>query len=318
MKTALFTLILLALFSIPPSLATDVDLTFVSSNDVQKHIEDVLKVVDENYVYPDTAKIMRQFVSKEVSVGNYREIRSQQALIEKLQSDLREASKDMHISLHLAKGRIDRTTHILPATKSDQEFHAGLVSGKTDRTKIGYLRFNKFSGDEKTKERIVSAMKELEGADSLIIDLRENIGGDPNLVVFLSSYFLETDIHLWSILDHSGNTVFEATSVDHDQKYQGNLCLLTSKKTASAAEAFAYTLKHLGRACIIGEATGGGAHLVQMERVNDDIDIRISVARAYNPITKSNWEGVGVIPTIEVEVSQAKLAAVEYFRNKDR
>jgi hypothetical protein len=55
-----------------------------------------------------------------------------------------------------------------------------------------------------------------------------------------------------------------------------------------------------------------------MKRVNDEIDIRIPIARAYNSITKSNWEGVGVIPTIEVEASQAKLVAIEYFKNKDR
>jgi C-terminal processing protease CtpA/Prc len=318
MKISQFVIVLLVYVSASPSFAIDFDQKMMLT-DAERHIEEVLITVDKKYVYPDTAKVMRELVNNEVSVGNYRDIRSQKELIAKLQSDLRAASKDNHISLHLAKGRVDRKTHILPTTSTPViEFDVDLTSGETDSNKIGYLRFDKFSGDTKSKSRIANAMKELEGVGSLIIDLRENGGGDPSLVTFLSSYFLEKNTHLWSILDRNGSTTFEANSVDHDIKYQGDLCILTSKKTYSAPEAFAYTLKHLGRACIIGEATGGGAHLVQMERVNDDIDIRIPVARAYNSITKSNWEGVGVIPTIQVEALQAKSEAIEYFKSKDR
>lgn len=317
MKTPLLAFIIFALVSTLPAQANELDSNTVSPNDVKVYIGEVLNVVDKNYVYPEIAKSMRKYVNDKISAGHYLNVNSQQELIEKLQSDLREASKDNHLSLHLAQGRIDRKTHILPATKTDQEFEVDFLSENADRKEIGYIRFNKFSGDEKTKERLEAAMKLLVSTDSLIIDLRENGGGSPYLAVFLSSYFLEKDTHLWSILDQKGDPIFIANSVDQDIKYKGDLCILTSEKTYSAAEAFAYTLKHLNRACIIGRATGGGAHLVQMEQVNNQIDIRISVARAYNPITKTNWEGVGVIPTINVDVSQAKAAALNYFRNKE-
>ena len=76
-------------------------------------------------------------------------------------------------------------------------------------------------------------------------------------------------------------------------------------------------MKHLGRACVVGgESSGGGAHLVDMERVNDDIDIRIPVVRAHNPITNANWEGVGVKPTLDADPSQAEFAAIEYLENR--
>ena len=96
-----------------------------------------------------------------------------------------------------------------------------------------------------------------------------------------------------------------------------NFVYLLAIKTYSAAEAFAYTLKHLGRACVVGEATGGGAHLVEMQRVNDEVDIRVPVLRAYNPITKSNWEGKGVIPTISVEASKAKSVAISHLERNE-
>lgn len=67
-------------------------------------------------------------------------------------------------------------------------------------------------------------------------------------------------------------------------------------------------------AAVSGEVTGGGAHLVQMKRVSDKIDIRVPIARAYNSVTGANWEGKGVIPTIEVDASQAKSAAIDFLR----
>ena len=98
-------------------------------------------------------------------------------------------SSDGHISLHLGKDSKDRHSHVLPMTESQKKIHVDFVSGDKSTKKIGYLRFDKFSGDADTKKRITDAMRTLAVSDFLIIDLRENGGGDPNLVAFLSSYF---------------------------------------------------------------------------------------------------------------------------------
>ena len=121
---------------------------------------------------------------------------------------------------------------------------------------------------------------------------------------------------LWSIIDRDSNSVLDVQSSNSIYRYAGHVCILTSRKTYSAAEAFSYTLKHLDRACIVGENTGGGAHLVDMMRVNDEIDIRMPVVRAYNPITKSNWEGIGVAPTLKTRATNADKAAIKYLKNK--
>jgi hypothetical protein len=81
--------------------------------------------------------------------------------------------------------------------------------------------------------------------------------------------------------------------------------VLTSKYTFSGAEEFSYNLKNLKRATIIGEVTGGGAHPTMGQRINDDFMIGVPFARAINPITKTNWEGVGVKPDVEVPAAQA-------------
>jgi len=314
-----FVVILCFAFLSIPLHADQLEASKPLSSDMHKSVEQVLSVLDQHYVYPETATRMRQYVEKSIESGNYRSIQSNQSLIEKLQIDLRQVSKDDHISLHLSEGVIDRQDHTRPMTKEDARVEFSIETDSTSDQKVGYLRVNKF-GDETIKAKIVAAMSELSSTASLIIDLRDNGGGDANLVAFLSAYFLDSNTHLWSIFDRDGKPVFDAYTPSKSpplvKRYHGELCVLISSKMYSAPEAFAYTLKHLDRACIIGEASRGGAHLVQMERVNDEIDIRIPVARAYNPITKSNWEGVGVIPDIHVKASNAKAAALEHFKSQ--
>lgn len=85
--------------------------------------------------------------------------------------------------------------------------------------------------------------------------------------------------------------------------------VLTSRGTFSAAEEFTYNLKHMERATIVGDTTGGGAHPVDFFPLDDGFFATVSIGRAINPITKTNWEGVGVIPHIAVPQEQALEAA---------
>ncbi len=77
--------------------------------------------------------------------------------------------------------------------------------------------------------------------------------------------------------------------------------VLTSNSTFSGAEEFAYNLKNLKRATIIGETTGGGAHPVDGHRIDDHFMIGVPFARAINPVSKTNWEGTGVEPDVPVK-----------------
>jgi len=90
------------------------------------------------------------------------------------------------------------------------------------------------------------------------------------------------------------------------RRYEGkDVYLLTSRHTFSGAEEFAYNLKNLKRATIIGETTGGGAHHGENRKLSDHFSVYLPLARAINPITKTNWEGTGVKPDVEVPEQQA-------------
>ena len=98
--------------------------------------------------------------------------------------------------------------------------------------------------------------------------------------------------------------------------------MLTSRVTGSGAEEFAYNLKHMGRATLIGETTVGAAHPVTKEVVQGDFIVRLPYGRPINPITGSNWEATGVKPHIAVPAEDAlktaHLHAVEHLATKSQ
>ena len=85
--------------------------------------------------------------------------------------------------------------------------------------------------------------------------------------------------------------------------------VLTSSRTFSGAEEFTYDLQSLKRATIVGEVTGGGAHPVRGQRIDDRFTIGVPFAKAVNPVTKTNWEGTGVKPDVAVAASEALTTA---------
>jgi C-terminal processing protease CtpA/Prc len=85
--------------------------------------------------------------------------------------------------------------------------------------------------------------------------------------------------------------------------------VLTSSETFSGGEDLGYTLQALGRAEVIGETTGGGAHPTRGFPVSAAVHIAIPYARSINPVTGTNWEGTGVVPDVAVPQVQALDAA---------
>jgi C-terminal processing protease CtpA/Prc len=81
--------------------------------------------------------------------------------------------------------------------------------------------------------------------------------------------------------------------------------VLTSSRTFSGAEEFAYNLKQLKRATIVGETTRGGAHPVELIRLDEHYSVSMPVGRAVNPVSGDNWEGRGVAPDYYVLEAEA-------------
>ncbi|UCC30506.1 MAG: hypothetical protein JSU86_20195 [Phycisphaerales bacterium] len=180
---------------------------------------------------------------------------------------------------------------------------------------IGYIRFDQCHHSEEARETAAAALAFVANCDALIFDLRHNGGGTRHMSQFISSYLFDRVLHLGGLYNRLTDETTEWRTLE---KIPGKrfgpdvpVYILTSSMTFSAAEAFAYCLKDLKRVTIVGEKTGGGAHPVHERAVNDRFWMRVPFARAISPVSKTDWEGVGVIPDIKVPASQAVEAACQ-------
>jgi retinol-binding protein 3 len=164
-------------------------------------------------------------------------------------------------------------------------------------------------------------MNQLANTSALIIDIRANSGGWPHSVALLISYLMGSDsVHVNSLRFREGDSTmnFWTSTKVSGQKFGPTkpVYVLTSNRTFSAAEEFAYDLQALKRATVIGEQTPGGANPGRVTMLDDDIAAFVPFAAAHNPITGGNWEGTGITPDIRVPATSALDRAVEEARKR--
>lgn len=175
---------------------------------------------------------------------------------------------------------------------------------------IGYIDLRSFAPIEPSIETATAALQFIANTDAVIIDVRQNGGGAPSMVQFLTSHFLddsgETVINTFVSRDYDEPQLLMALT-DHPAGYRPNtpLIVLTSGSTGSAGEAFPYHLKAMERATIIGESTYGAGNPGGQFLTDTGFAIFVSTGSARNPIMETNWEGVGVQPHIDVPADEA-------------
>jgi C-terminal processing protease CtpA/Prc len=174
---------------------------------------------------------------------------------------------------------------------------------------VGYLDVRRVAVPANAGPAIGAAMELVAGTYALIIDLRHNGGGAPEGVVFWCSYLLdERPTHLNDIFhaDTGETRQFWALPYVPGTRYLDRpVFVLTSGRTFSGGEDFAYTLQALGRATVVGETTGGGAHPTRGFPISAAVHIGIPFARSVNPVTGTNWQGTGVVPDVPADAEQA-------------
>ncbi len=274
-------------------------------------IEAALKALNDSYVFPEVAQKMDAAIRARVQRKEYDAITDAGEFARALTAHLQEVSHDKHLRVVPTAGSrfgLDQQQQRVQAVKRNFGFEkVERLSGN-----VGYLDLRGFEQGPEANETATAAMNFLANTDALIVDLRQNGGGSPMMVAWLSSYLFDKRTHLNSIYNRPSNSTREFFTEDTvPGKRYGNkpVFVLTSKRTFSAAEEFTYNLQNLKRATIVGETTGGGAHPVQPQPLGKQFTITVPFARSINPISKTNWEGVGVKPEIAVTADKALPAA---------
>ena len=280
-------------------------------------IEALCENLEREYIFPEITEKYVRLLRDNFNAGKYDGIGQPQEFALSITNDLMSVHKDRHLSVRFnpdwvknEKGRkeLDEKA-ILLQQRQDRAGNYGFQEIKILPGNIGYFKFNGFSYNMDAYDAAVGAMSFLANTDALIIDLRTNGGGSPEMVQFLCSYFLDNPrqhLNSFSYIDVDKLTQYWTyTYLPGRRLDKVDLYLLTSQNTFSAAEEFAYNLKNMKRAVVIGETTGGGAHDNKFVALTENFMMSLPFARAINPVTKTNWEEVGVEPDIKVSADKA-------------
>jgi len=280
-------------------------------------IESVLRRLNESYVLPEVAAQMEKSIRSRIQKGEYNQITGSAVLAQTLTSHLREISKDKHLGLSYSYEIIPANENQGEPTVEEKEMFRRFAAAqnfgfeKVERLNgnVGFMELNGFINPELGAETAIAAMNFLANTDALIIDLRYNGGGEPGLAQLISTYFFSgKPVYLNSIYWREGNCTqqyWTLPSVSGKRYLDKPIFILTSKRTFSAPESFAYSLQALKRATIVGETTRGGANPAKDFRINEHFSMLVPVGRAVNPVTGTNWEGTGIKPDIEATEAQA-------------
>jgi tetratricopeptide (TPR) repeat protein len=285
------------------------------------------KLLVDNYVETETALACNRFLTEKAEDDGYDELTHPREFAKQLNKDLRKIHNDRHIRIQFIspEGRDFEINNpklfFLLRTQERFKENMGIREIKILSGNVGYLDLHSFEPLDLAREKLLNTLRLLQDVDALIIDLRNNNGGNPATVQFLCSWFFDQSLHLNSIYWRYSDYTEEFWTIEDigiKKRPILPLFILTGSKTFSAAEEFAYNMKVQKRAILIGTKTAGGANPGYTFSISDQFNIFIPTGRSVNPITGTNWEGVGVTPDISTKSSNALNIANEKAMQKGR
>lgn len=295
----------------------------------KKVIDGVAENLTESYIDADLAKQMVDAMRMHASKGEYDSITDGDVFASRLTKDLRAVSHDRHLGVNFSPFKVPERKGP-PSAEDEARMHQQMERNNCFFQKveilpnnIGYIKFDAFPDASFCGPTVVAALGFVAHTDALIFDIRQNGGGQPAMVTMIASYLFDKPTHLIDMYNRKEDTTQQNWTLSYlpgQRLTKQPVFVLTSKRTFSGAEEFAFDLKNQKRATIVGETTGGGAHPVSGHTVADYFTVGVPFAKSLDPVTKKNWEGTGVEPDVKVDAADAlttaEKLAVEKIRGK--
>lgn len=283
----------------------------LSADAVRSTVMEVADTVAREYMDGTVAARLADALRRRLGEGQYSDVTTPDALATRLTRDLAAESQDKHLAVTLARG--SSSTASASTQVSMREEAARRANGGVQRVDIlpgnvGYLNLVSFWRPDEAREPIGAAMRLLERADALIVDMRENSGGSPGTVALLMGHFFDAGgLPMFDIVSRSGELVTYATptSAPRERRPKRPAYVLTASRTFSAGEGLAFLLQERRRAEVIGERTVGAANPGRPYRVGSMFDVTVPNGKVRSAVSGGNWEGRGVNPDVAVAAADA-------------
>ena len=248
--------------------------------------------IEKDYVFPELkAPLVRRL--EEARKAHRYDTSDPAVFAQRVTEDMQAVAHDGH--LYLDYDKVQYAANIAPPTsdKGVDAYHRDVAirdNSGIEELKIfsGNLRYLKLTAFHWTPgisaEAYDDAGRFLRAGDAVIVDLRENGGGNSDAANYFAKAFIEPS---------KGKPIY----------------ILVDGHVASAAEAVAYGLQQEKAVTVVGSTTYGAANNNKKVPIAPEFILSVSYNRPINPITKTNWEGTGVVPDIAVAGSKALEAA---------
>lgn len=298
-------------------------ISYAQSDHTKVVLSDITEKVKNNYIDKEAYKKVDSLFQNESKKGTFNHL-SKKDFAAFLTQKLRTTIKDEHFFVKHLENYSSENPQNEKEREKENNFHNSLENFGFENIQrlegnIGYINFKGFASPESSEKTLAAAMNFVANTNSLIIDLRENGGGDNGMLLLFCSYFFDQKTNLYTTYFRNQNkTVINSTQPKTSgQKYlHKNITILTSKKSFSAAEGLAYFLQEHKLAEVIGEKTGGAANPVDHFIIQNQYLLLIPAGEITSSISHKNWEHIGVIPDQEVKAEDAlKVAHIRILKN---
>lgn len=169
---------------------------------------------------------------------------------------------------------------------------------------VGYVRFNLFAAP--VLEKFCAALRSMQDAPGLVLDLRGNRGGLLGLVYGLGGLLETRPVSFGVMRTRAGR--HDLAVVPQKNGYRGQLVVLIDAETQSAAEIFAGGVQSSGRALVVGQRSAGAT----LPSAAKELPTGAILQYAFADFVGGDGrliEGVGVEPTIPVKLTRRQLLA---------
>jgi C-terminal processing protease CtpA/Prc len=292
----------------------------ITEKEKKEILDKAFVLLKENYIFPEKVAPMEKTLRKKLAEGYYAQYTNTNEFLKNLNHDMETLVNDRHVNIFFDSIRVKQIRAEAKGTYTQPSYSPEFLKRaryennmvrKVERLdgNVGYLKIDMFIDSRIAKPTFLAAMSFLSNSDALIIDLRQNGGGNANAVSFLMSYFLP-DSTLVSQFTSRLTKTTENVYIERDEdvkKFANNIPLyvLVSKRTSSAAEAFAYQLQAFKRAVVVGDTTNGEANPGYAFALTDNLWMMVPTSVNVNAVTKTNWQGIGVSPDIVIKSENA-------------
>ncbi|MEY2935268.1 MAG: hypothetical protein RL033_6017 [Pseudomonadota bacterium] len=273
-------------------------------------LDSIGRQLEAHYVYAETAAIVVAGLQRKQARGDYDALTDAVEFADVIGRELWRLARDKHLSFRFEpQPPPQQLAADTPAALERSGYGFGPIARLEGN--VAQLVLNGFPPPVEAEQvAIAERMSQIADADVAIVDLRNNNGGSPATVLRVASYFFDSEpVHLGGIYRRDTDVTEELWTASElsGSRFgsQKPVYILTGPSTFSGGEGLAYELQAQGRAVVVGEGTGGGAHPTGPYRVDGGFVLNVPWGRSVNPITGTNWEGIGVVPDVFVAADDA-------------